>query len=231
MRTTKPRYTESIAVTRIRMANLRERIATHPDPVVVLAAKEQLCILEMGMYTGARQPEIITEAEDKARRASRFEEENIVNAWAKWFKATYPGVPFTVDKVAQRRSKLGGVIHKASAYQSGNPDIFIQCAKGGFHGAYIEQKKDDSIFYKGTRVLRPGSDNHNILQSLYHADLREQGYWCMFSISLEATKKITERYMSGNPYPQQVFGYYCKPEDYPIFADRKHFKPVGKPGK
>src|SRR6202000_2383652 len=126
------------------------------------------------------------DAEDKAKRASKFKEDNIVNAWAKWFKATYPNIPYTIDKVAQRRSKLGGVIHKAHAYQSGNPDIFVQSAKAGFHGLYIEQKTSDDIFYKGTKILKPGSDCHLIWQSLYHADLRKQGYWVMFSISLEA---------------------------------------------
>jgi hypothetical protein len=230
-RTTKPRYTESIAITRHRMATCKALIESSKDPEIVQKAKDQLCLLEMSIYTGAPQPKIITAEEDRQRRASRFEEDNIVNAWAKWFKQKYPNLPFTVDKVAQHRSKFGGMVHKSAAYMRGNPDIFIQSPIAGFSGCYIEQKKSDDIFYAGTKILRPGADNQHVWQSLYHADLREQGYWCMFSISLEATKKITQRYMAGNPYPQQVFEYYCKPEDYHIFADRKHFKPVGKPGK
>lgn len=185
-------------------------------------------IIEYGLLgvRSSKTAKIITEADDKAKRNARFEEENIVNSWAKWFKGQYPSIPYTIDKVAQRRSKLGGTIHKAAAYASGNPDIFVQCAKGGFNGLYIEQKKSMDIFYKDTRILKPGSDNHNIWQSLYHADLREQGYWVMFSVSLESSKKITERYMSGNPYPMQVFEYYCKLEDYPIFEGRKNFNPL-----
>jgi hypothetical protein len=227
-RTTKPRYTESIAVTRIRMAQLRDRIATHPDPAVRQQAKDDLCILEMGIYTGARQPEIITAEQDRQRRASRFEEDNIVAKLGKYVKKQYPGIPYTIDKVAQHRSNLGGTLHKASAYQPGNPDFHLQCSRGQFKGLYIEQKRSDDIFYKNTRILKPGADNRHIWQSLYHADLREQGYWAMFSISYEASQRMVNRYMSGNPYPQQIFDYYCKPEDYPIFEGRKHFKPVTK---
>lgn len=182
--------------------------------------------LKMLGIKSAPKHKIVTEAEDKASKQSKFKEDNIVNAWAKWFKATYSNVPYTIDKVAQRRSGYGGAIHKSAAYQSGNPDIFVQSAKGGFHGLYIEQKTSDDIFYKGTRILKPGNENHLIWQSLYHADLRKQGYWVMFSISLESSKKITDRYMSGNPYQQQCFEYYCKPEDYGMFGGNTHFKPV-----
>lgn len=182
----------------------------------------QLAMLGIKNRTNAK---ILTIEEDKASRESRFAEDNIVNALAKWFKGKYPGIPYTIDKVANKRNKLSGAIMSAASYQKGNPDIFIQCAKGPYHGLYIEQKKDDSIFYEGTRILKPG-DLRVIWQSLYHADLREQGYWVMFSISLEASKKITERYMSGNPYKMQVFDYYCKPEDRDMFEFHKHFKPL-----
>lgn len=182
----------------------------------------------MGVKSAPKRS-VVTEAEDKAKKASKFKEENIVNAWAKWFKLTYHNIPYTIDKVAQTRSKLGGMIHKAASYQRGNPDIFIQSSKAGFSGLYIEQKTSDDIFYSGTKILKPGSDNRMVWQSLYHADLREQGYWVMFSISLEASQKIASRYMEGNPYKMVVFDYYCKPEDYPMFDSNKNFKPVDKP--
>lgn len=221
-----PIYVEKPIITAYRLA-VDEALLN--DTKVSMETKQQIIDRRefglIGVKSG-KAAKIITEQQNKANNASRFKEDNDVAAWGKWFKETYPGVPFTIDKVAQRRSKLSGAIHKASAYQSGNPDIFIQSPRAGFSGAYIEAKRDDSIFYKGTRILKPGNDNHNIWQSLYHATLREQGYWVMFSISLEATKKITERYMAGNPFTQQVFEYYCKPEDYVIFEHHKHFKPV-----
>lgn len=201
---------------------LTERNNTFTDPETKAAIAE---LRVMGVRD-APKVKVVTEAQDKANRASRHEEDNIVSAWGKWFKVEYPNVPYTIDKVAQSRSQLGGVIHKASQYQKGNPDIFIQSPKAGFAGCFIEQKRNDDIFYKDTRILKPGSDNQLIWQSIYHTDLRDQGYWVMFSISLESTKKITERYMAGNPYPMQVFEYYCKPEDYGIFEGNKNFKPI-----
>lgn len=182
--------------------------------------------MKMMGIKGKATPKVLTEAEDKAKRASFFEEDNIVNSWAKWFKKEFPQIPYTIDKVAQKRSGFRGAIDKAAAYQRGNPDIFIQTPRSSFAGCYIEQKKNDDIFYAGTRILKPGNDNQHIWQSLYHADLREQGYWVMFSISLESSKKISTRYMAGNPYSMQVFEYYCKPEDYLMFEGMKHFKPV-----
>lgn len=190
-----------------------------------LSPAEQLKAI--GVKSAPKQ-HILTEAEDSTRRVSRFKEENIVNAWAKWFKLQYANIPFMVDKIAQKRSRLGGAILSASNYRKGNPDIHIQCQRGSFAGCYIEQKTSEDIFYAGTRILKPGTDNRHIWQSLYHADLREQGYWVMFSVSLEATMKITQRYMDGKPYPQQVFQYYCKPEDYAVFGFHKGFCPVDK---
>lgn len=185
--------------------------------------------LQMFGINSAPEKQILTPDQIKAKTQSRFEEDDIVNAWAKWFKVEYPGIPYTIDKVANSRSKFAGAIMSAAAFQRGNPDINVQCQRGGFAALYIEQKVSDDIFYQGTRILKPGSDNRMIWQSLYHAELRLQGYWVMFSISLEASKKITSRYMAGNPYPQQVFEYYCKPEDCAMFEDNKHFKPVEKP--
>lgn len=202
------------------------------DPKVSMETKQQIIDRRefglIGVKSG-KAAKILTTDEDKANRNSRFEEDNIVNRVMKDFKKEYPGIPFVIDRVSQSRSKFGGAVHKSSAYQKGNPDINIQCAKAGFNGCYVEQKKSDDIFYTGTKILKPWSENRHIWQSLYHADLREQGYWVMFSISEEATRKIISRYMSGNPYTQQIFEYYCKPEDYCIFQHHKHFKPVKRP--
>lgn len=221
-------HNESLFTVKYRMDREIEILKTQTDPLERERTEAYILALEMQLHGVQSAPKvsIVTEAAEKQKRASRFKEDNDVAAWGRWFKKEYPGIPYTIDKVAQSRSKVGGNVHKASAYQSGNPDIFIQSPQAGFSGCYIEQKRDDGIFYSGTKILKPGNDNHNIFQSLYHADLREQGYWVMFSISLEATKKITQRYMAGNPYTQQVFEYYCKPEHYCIFEGRKHFKPV-----
>lgn len=200
-----------------------ERILTGKAKFEAMPLDKQLKALGI-KSAPARQ--VLTPEQDKAKRAKRFTEDNIVNAWAKWFKLQYAGIPYTIDKVAQQRSKMRGMLDKAASYQRGNPDIFIQCPKAGFHGLYIEQKASEDIFYQNTKILKPGSDNRHIWQSMYHAELREQGYWVMFSISLDASMKITDRYMKGNPYTMQVFDYRCAPKDYCIFEGMKHFKPV-----
>jgi len=203
------------------------------DDILMKTADEetkQAIAIRYGMLgvKSAKTMKIEHETEAALKRQSRHAEDNIVAKWGKDFKNSHPNVPFTIDKVAQSRSMLGGVIHKSSQYRKGNPDIFIQSPQAGFAGCFIEQKKSDDIFYKGTRILKPGSDNQHIWQSLYHADLRSQGYWVMFSISYESTKKMTDRYMAGNPYTMQVFDYYCKPEDYSQFNFHPSFKPVKK---
>jgi hypothetical protein len=178
-------------------------------------------------FKSATKQQVLTADQDKAKRNKRFAEDNIVNAWAKWFKLQFPNVPYTIDKVAQHRSKIRGALDKAASYQRGNPDIFIQSPRGGFSGAYIEQKKDEEeLFYKGTRFLKPGSDLRHIYQAMYHAALREQGYWVMFSVSLDASIKMTKRYMAGNPYPMQVFEYRYDGTKMRQLNGEKYFKPI-----
>jgi len=181
----------------------------------------------LGIKSAPKQ-QILTPEQDKVKRVTKFGEDNIVGAWAKWFKLQHPGIPYVIDRKAQGKSKIRAMIEHAQDYKRGNPDIHIQTGRKSFIGAYIEQKKSEDIFYTGTRILKPGSNNQHIWQSLYHAELREHGYWVMFSISLDASIKITQRYMEGNPYTMQEYEYYCKPQDYPIFANNKHFKPVLK---
>jgi hypothetical protein len=200
-----------------RIADMKERF-NNADPMGQL---------KMLGAKGTTTAKVLTEAQDKARKLSKFAEDNIVGAWAKWFKMQYPNIPYVIDRKAQGKSRLRATIERAQDYKRGNPDIHIQTGRAGFIGAYIEQKRDrDELFYKGTYILKPGNDNRHIWQALYHAELREQGYYVMFSISLETTIDIVNRYMQGNPYKQRAYEYYCKPEDYPIFTPNKHFNPV-----
>jgi hypothetical protein len=185
----------------------------------------------LGVKSAPKQV-VLTPEQDKARIKSKFAEDDIVGAWASWFKMQYAGVPYVIDRKAQKKSFYRASIEKKQDFKRGNPDIHVQTGRAGFIGLYVEQKKsEEELFYKGTRILKPSTENRHIHQALYHAVLRDQGYWVMFSPSLDATIKITQRYMDGNPYKMQEYDYYCKPEDYPIFADNKHFKPVkDRPG-
>lgn len=202
------------------------------SPIITsyLAERNRVLGIEHMYGVKSAKPAIIEhEMEAKLKRMDRHAEDNIVNAWAKYFKKTHPGIPYTIDKIAQKRSGLSGAILSAANYMKGNPDIFIQCQRGGFAGCFIEQKRsEDELFYAGTRIIKPGANLRHIWQSLYHAELREQGYYVVWSISLEASIKISNAYMSGKPFNFPVYPYYCAPKDRAQFEFHKHFNPVEK---
>ena len=64
------------------------------------------------------------------------------------------------------RHKLTGAKLKAEGVKAGVPDLCLPVARHGFHGMYLELKRDPKL------KLSPK-------QKVWFQDLREQGYWCV----------------------------------------------------
>ena len=71
---------------------------------------------------------------------------------------------------------------KAQGVRAGVPDIFLPCARNGFHGLYIELKRQ-----KGGRV--------SIEQKKMMIALREQGYRVAVALGWEEAREIIMDYM------------------------------------
>ena len=82
-----------------------------------------------------------------------------------------------------RRNKGEAGRLKAEGVKAGAPDVCLPVARNGFHGAYIELKK------QGGRVS-PG-------QSRWLRDLEGQGYFTAVCYSWEAAAALLKDYLDG----------------------------------
>ena len=73
---------------------------------------------------------------------------------------------------------------KEQGVKAGIPDLFLPCARGGFHGLYIEMKRR-----KGGRV--------SIEQKKTIIALREQGYRVEVCEGWEKAREVIKEYMEG----------------------------------
>lgn len=62
-------------------------------------------------------------------------------AWAAWASGKYPELDLMHHiPNGGKRSKSEAARFKAQGVKAGVPDIFLPCARGGYHGLYIELK-------------------------------------------------------------------------------------------
>jgi hypothetical protein len=73
---------------------------------------------------------------------------------------------------------------KEQGVKAGIPDLFLPCARGGYHGLYIEMKRR-----KGGRV--------SIEQKKAIIALREQGYRVEVCEGWEKARDVIKEYMEG----------------------------------
>lgn len=81
------------------------------------------------------------------------------------------------NAVEARNLRLQGV-------RAGIPDIYLPCARRGYHGLYIELKRQ-----RGGRVSPE--------QRQMIADLREQGYKVEVCAGFDAAREVIEEYLEG----------------------------------
>ena len=114
---------------------------------------------------------------------------------SKFMQLQYPKVIFRFDIAdlnltmpqANRMKALQGE-------RRGYPDMFIAEPKNGFHGLYIELKKDYSSVFKKDGSYK--KDDHVQEQSEYHKMLREKGYAVEWGLGLDDTVAKIREYMS-----------------------------------
>ncbi len=82
------------------------------------------------------------------------------------------------------RRAIQGRALRLQGVKAGYPDVGIDIAVAPYHGLRIEFKRSD-----GSNKPKPGDD-----QSLWHARLREQGYFVAVCFGLKAAQDITREY-------------------------------------
>ena len=122
-----------------------------------------------------------------------------------YLKLQYPEVIFRTDFASGMKLTVGQA-RKHASLQSGRswPDLFIAEPRAGFHGLFIEVKKDGITIKKkdGNYV----KDTHIREQALMLYTLGTHGYMATFGVGFDHCKQILDEYL-GLPKPN-----YTPPE-------------------
>lgn len=134
-----------------------------------------------------------------------------VNHWGIY----YPHVPIRTDYAAGLKLTMGQAV-KHKAMQGGArawPDFQAATAKGGYHGLFMEFKKDGVklIRDKDARKILKGDyklrkkgdwwDLHTEEQAHVLAKLRAEGYAATFAVGIEQIRQYSDMYMDGKRIP------------------------------
>lgn len=110
------------------------------------------------------------------------QEQTVVMHWAAMAAGRWPELRllFHIPN-GGKRSKTEAVRFRAAGVRSGVPDLFLPCARGGYHGMWIEMKAVDG---------RVSAD-----QARWRKDLLEQGYMSVVCYGADAAIEAIEKYM------------------------------------
>lgn len=120
----------------------------------------------------------------------------IHKALCRYVSISYPGVIFNVDLSGVPLSMKQAKTAKMLRSHRGFPDFILIEPRGGYHGLFIEIKRE------GTKLRwRDGTwrDEHIAEQAEMIDLLLSRGYMAGFGIGLDECIKIVDEYMKFNP--------------------------------
>lgn len=148
-----------------------------------------------GNYTPLKQ-EVLTEAEDKAKRDRRNEETDLQSKCCKDLREYYPKTLFISDFAAGLYlSDFLANIRASQACLDKYLDLTIMEPRGGYFGLIIEIKtiKGNPFKVNGVDLL---SNPHNEAQFESIKRLCSLGYLSLFGVGYEHIMKIAHQYMN-----------------------------------
>lgn len=111
-----------------------------------------------------------------------------------YLKLAYPRLIFRTDFAAGiKMTMFQAIKHKKLQAGRAYPDLFIAAPRLGFHGMYLELKRE------GTRVrLKDGqlsTDSHIQEQAAVLSDLRDLGYYAEFAVGFDDARAQIDAYL------------------------------------
>jgi hypothetical protein len=139
-------------------------------------------------------------------------ESSIHKQVANYLKLQYPNIIFRTDFSAGARMSIGQAsIHSGLQSDKSYPDLFIAKPCNGYHGLYLELKRDVSEIFKKDMtlkrkmipiykrlkgvLLRVGEYDHIGEQAKMIQRLNELGYHALFACGFEHAKKAIDEYL------------------------------------
>ena len=104
--------------------------------------------------------------------------------WAEYAKCKYPELKYMFHTPnGGKRDIAEAVRFKKMGVKSGVPDIFLPCARGGYHGLWIEMKSSR------------GKITEN--QNEFISAMKEAGYKCKICRSCDSAIKAIKTYLDS----------------------------------
>ncbi len=119
-------------------------------------------------------------------------EYEIYKAIANYLRLQYPKVIYHFDYAGLYLTKAQAGKMKAIQGKKGWPDLFIAEHRGGYHGLFIEIKKEDE---KLTKKDNTPISEHIKNQSYMINSLSDNDYYACFCVGLDAVIKIVDQYL------------------------------------
>ena len=112
------------------------------------------------------------------------EEQTALISWAKLSEGRFPVLSLLYHiPNGGKRSKSEAARFRAMGVKAGVSDLFLPCARGGYHGLYVEMKALDG---------RPSAEQVKFAEAV-----RQEGYKCVFCYGAEEAEREIVRYLSG----------------------------------
>lgn len=120
-------------------------------------------------------------------------EKDIHSQVCRYLKLQYPNVMYNTDLSGIKLTIGQAVKLKNLRSFRGFPDIVIYEARGGYHGLFIELKREGEKLLKrdGTFI-----SEHIEEQSHCMNQLMMRGYQCFFAIGFSEAKKLIDKYLA-----------------------------------
>lgn len=121
-------------------------------------------------------------------------ERDVATQLAQYLQLRYPDVIYRFDLAADLKLTPGQARrHKIMHPKRGHPDLFLAEPRAGFHGLFIEIKKDGVRLF--TKTGKAASD-HIAEQADMLDQLRARGYTAEFGVGFDDCKRIIDEYLA-----------------------------------
>lgn len=140
---------------------------------------------------------------DSGRGTKKQRERIIQVAYTRWLRIEYPDIDFFNDWASGAYLTAGQNTQRMDmASRNGWVDTFIAEPCRGYHGLFIEIKKEDvKIYLKDGKTLV--ADPQIRKEAEFLARMRKKGYCAVFGIGLDSLKTITDKYF-GTVRPENL---------------------------
>lgn len=137
-------------------------------------------------------------------RRNKQEEQSIHKRVCTYLRKDYPHIMFRTDGGGLKLTKNQAIQYASMQSCSGWPDLFIPYASRGYHGLFLELKKEETTIYLKRNNKQLVSDAHIRTQAATLTRLNEAGYFARFAVGYDNAVRIIDWYMQ-KPETTEMF--------------------------